>query len=111
MLLPVWSSPPFPSRSSPRHCKPSAGFHKPDLMRKAALLIPVLFLAQAGLVRWASGAEHPPAIPDLSRPPTNFGLWRSVQDDPIGQDVRDQLQADQLISRTYQHSGDFILAN
>jgi EpsI family protein len=70
-------------------------------MRSAAVFVPVFFLAQAGLVFWASGAEHPPAIPDLARFPAQFGDWKSFYEDPIADDVRQQLQADQLVSRTY----------
>lgn len=70
-------------------------------MRKAAVLLPLAFLLQAGLVHWASGAERPPAVPDLTQFPAHLADWQILHEDPIAQDVRDQLQADQLVSRTY----------
>jgi EpsI family protein len=72
-------------------------------MRK--LLVPVALLLQAALVHWASGAERPPAIPDLSTFSARLGAWQMLREDPIEPDVRAQLQADQLLSRTYLRSG------
>jgi len=56
---------------------------------------------QAALVHWAAGAERPPAVPDLSNFTAHLGVWQLLHEDPVENDVRAQLQADQLVSRTY----------
>jgi EpsI family protein len=70
-------------------------------MRKAVMIVPALLIAQAALVHWAAASERPPAIPDLSTFPGHAGAWQVLREDPIAPDVRAQLQADQLLSRTY----------
>lgn len=57
-------------------------------------------LAQALLVHWAV-VERPPLSPDLSSFPATLGRWRMQNENTIAADVRDQLQADALLSRTY----------
>ncbi|HEV2688626.1 MAG TPA: EpsI family protein [Bryobacteraceae bacterium] len=65
------------------------------------VLVPAFLLLQALLMHWAAGREHPPAMPDLSRFPDQFGAWTKNHEDPISPDVSVALHADQLLSRTY----------
>jgi hypothetical protein len=65
------------------------------------ILVPVSLVAQGLLVQWAAGGERLPAPPDLSRFPAAFGAWERLQEDPIDPAVAGELQADQLLSRTY----------
>lgn len=62
----------------------------------------VLFLAvQAVVVQWVASGERPPAVPDLSNFPSEFGEWRMLHEDPLESDVVGSLKADALVSRTY----------
>ena len=65
------------------------------------ILVPVLLLAQAVLVHWATGRERAPAPPVLASFPSAFGEWRQLSEDPIAADVAGELRADRLLSRTY----------
>jgi EpsI family protein len=65
------------------------------------ILVPVLLGVQALVVHWAAGGERPPAMPDLSRFPSEFGQWKELREDPIDPNVQTVLQADRLVSRTY----------
>jgi EpsI family protein len=69
--------------------------------------VPVFLAAQALLVHWVRGSERPPAPPDLSSFPGEFGQWKLQGEEPIDAAVRDQLGADQVLSRFYldRHSG------
>jgi len=64
-------------------------------------LVPVFLLTQGLLSHWVAASEHPPAPPDLSRFPAQFGDWKLLNEDPIDADVKAQLHADRLLSRTY----------
>lgn len=60
------------------------------------------FLAlQGGAVSWLAGSERVPAMPDLSKFPAQFDGWKKLREDPIDADSQKQLNADQIISRTY----------
>jgi EpsI family protein len=74
-------------------------------MSRTAWLVPAALVIQAGLVHCIVNRERPPAIPDLSRLETHLGPWQSLGDDRIGEGVRAQLQADQIVSRTYVRDG------
>jgi EpsI family protein len=65
------------------------------------MLAPLLLVAQFALAHWAAGGERPPAPPELSRFPGEFGSWRQVREDPVTADVVAELGADRLLSRTY----------
>jgi EpsI family protein len=80
-------------------------------MRRAALLVPAALILQTALVHWASGAERPPAMPDLSKFSPHLGAWQLLREEPVAEDVRAQLQADQLVSRTYSRSPGGTAAN
>jgi EpsI family protein len=65
-------------------------------------IVTVLFLAvQAVAVVWVASGERPPAVPDLSNLPGQFGEWRMLHEDPLESDVVGNLKADALVSRTY----------
>jgi EpsI family protein len=70
-------------------------------MRNLNIAVPIFVAAQALLVHWAAGGERPPKSPDLAQFPAAFGEWRTLREDPIEEDVRQQLHADRLLSRTY----------
>ena len=63
--------------------------------------VPMLFLAQTLLVLSLSGVEHAPAPPSLATFPSELPEWRQVREDVIAPDMAAQLNADQLLSRTY----------
>src|ERR1700687_1462147 len=73
------------------------------MRHELGILVPVLLGAQALMVHWAAGNERPPAPPDLSHFPSEFGQWKELREDPIEPDVQATLQADRLVSRTYIH--------
>ncbi len=52
-------------------------------------------------VNWLAGSERAPAMPDLSKFPTQFDGWKKLREDPIDADTQKQLNADQIISRAY----------
>lgn len=78
---------------------------------RRSLLVPAFLGGQALLVRWASGEERRPPMPDLSSFPEKLDDWRKVGDDPILPEVRDQLHADRLLSRTYVQADTGLLGN
>jgi len=67
-------------------------------------LVPLALVAQAILVALASGREHPPAMPDLAAFPASISDWQRISEQPIAQDIRDQLAADRLLCRLYVNS-------
>src|SRR5215813_15331006 len=74
-------------------------------------LLPVFLAAQAILVHWAAGTEHPPKAPDLTKFPVRFGEWQQLSEDPIDAGVQAQLHADRLMSRSYVLAGTSNIAN
>lgn len=71
-------------------------------MHKGRVLLIALFLAAQGLLaHWAGSAERPPAAPDLSHFPAQFGGWKELNEDPVAPDIEAQLRADRILSRTY----------
>jgi EpsI family protein len=80
-------------------------------MRELILLVPLFLAGQAVLVHWIASGERPPAPPALASFPSQIGPWTKVSEDIIPKDVRDQLQADQLLSRTYVRQADSSPAN
>ena len=64
-------------------------------------LIPAFLAAQAALVYWGLGVEHPPAAPALDQFPSALTHWTKLREDPIDPDTRTTLAADRLLSRTY----------
>jgi EpsI family protein len=73
-------------------------------MRSLGVGVLAFLVLQGITVNWLSGSERPPAMPDLSKFPEQFDGWKKVREDPIGDDVQKQLNADQIISRGYTDS-------
>lgn len=65
------------------------------------LLVPLFLFTQALLVPWGAGRGHLPTPPELARFPSEFGEWRQLSEDPVTTDVARELQADQVLSRSY----------
>lgn len=70
-------------------------------MRSLGVGVLAFLLLQAAAVNWLSGSERPPRMPDLSKFPDQFDGWKKVREEPIGDDVQKELNADQIISRGY----------
>lgn len=64
-------------------------------------LLPVVLLAQAALVYYAEWGERFPPVPDLSKFSKQEGSWLALSDDTVDDASKAQLQADQILSRTY----------
>ena len=73
-------------------------------MRSMGLAVLGFLLLQSAAVHWLAGSERPPAMPDLSKFPTVINNWTRSHEDPIGDDVKKELNADQLISRGYMNA-------
>ena len=73
-------------------------------MRSIGLAVLAFLLVQSMTAHWLAGSERPPAMPDLSKFPEHFGNWTKVREDPIGDDVKKELNADGLISRGYMNA-------
>jgi EpsI family protein len=67
-------------------------------------LAPVFVIAQILLLHAAAGGEHPPAPPEFSRFPREFGTWKLLREDPIAEDVSRELGADRVLSETFIHT-------
>jgi EpsI family protein len=85
--------------------------HERKKLERGWILAPLFLVAQLALVQWAAGGERPPAPPDLSRFPAEFGGWKQFREDPIAADVAAELGADRVLSRTYIHRPAGLLAS
>jgi EpsI family protein len=65
------------------------------------ILAPALLVVQALAVHWVTGAERPPAAPDLTQFPRSFGQWAQLREDPTSATERAELGADRILSRTF----------
>jgi EpsI family protein len=84
----------------------------PDTMLERRLMLAPMFLvAQFALAHWAAGGERPPAPPDLSRFPAEFGEWKQLREDPMAADTAAELGADRVLSRTYVHRSASLLGS
>jgi EpsI family protein len=63
--------------------------------------VPVFLAAQILMVRTLASGEHPPAAPDLSAFPVEFGQWKLLHDEPLAAAVATEMRADLLLSQTY----------
>lgn len=70
-------------------------------MRSMGIAVLAFLVVQSIAAHWLAGSERPPAMPDLSKFPEHIGDWNKSHEDPIGDDVKHELNADQLISRGY----------
>ncbi|HEY1221166.1 MAG: exosortase C-terminal domain/associated protein EpsI [Bryobacteraceae bacterium] len=67
-------------------------------------ILTAAFLAvQAGAIYWAATGERVPTPPDLEKLAPQFGGWVQVRQEAIDADIRSQLGADRLLSRSYFH--------
>jgi len=71
------------------------------IRNKYAAILTLALMAQATLFYAASRAERVPASQSLDLFPAQVGKWQETQDYPIEPEVRDQLRADDLLSRAY----------
>ena len=71
------------------------------MLERRLILAPLLLVGQFAVAHWAAGGERPPAPPDFSRFPAEFGEWQQLQDDPVTPDVAAELGFDRVLSRTY----------
>ena len=81
------------------------------MLDRRLMLAPLFLVAQFALAHWAAGAERPPALPDLSRFPAEFGEWKQFREDPIAPDIAAELGYDRVLSRTYVHRSAGLLAS
>ena len=68
---------------------------------KYAWVLTLALVVQATLFYAASRGERVPASRPLDLFPAQLGNWREVQDYPVEQEIKDQLRADDLLSRVY----------
>jgi EpsI family protein len=68
---------------------------------KYTVVLSVVLIIQAGLVYWASRGEKIPIGKPLDYFPSQINNWQIERDYPIEQDIRDQLKADDMMSRLY----------
>src|ERR1039457_3844158 len=71
------------------------------MRERGLILAPLLLVPQFALAHWAAGGERPPAPPDFSRFPAQFGEWQQLQDDPITPEIAGEFGVDRVLSRTY----------
>lgn len=67
------------------------------------LAVPAILVAQALLVGFGVGGEHPPALANLAGFPNRLGIWNKIVDEPVDPAVEAQLGADRLLQRIYQN--------
>ena len=65
------------------------------------ILVPLFIAAQALSVHWTGAIEKPPAKPDLTRFPTQFGPWQRTGIEPVDLATKAQLGADELMNVDY----------
>jgi len=64
-------------------------------------ILTLVLVVQTTLFYAASRGERVPASQPLDLFPAQLGNWREAQDYPIEQEIRDQLNADDLLNRLY----------
>jgi EpsI family protein len=70
-------------------------------MRTRVLVVFAGLLVAAGAVSRVNRPEEPPHRTSFASFPGEIGDWRGVENPPLSQDVRDQLRADDYLTRTY----------
>lgn len=70
------------------------------------MVVPLLFVAQFGLVRWSGHNELRPPAPFPSSFPSAFAGWRRLAVDPASTEQAESLKADALLNWTYFHPRD-----
>ena len=72
---------------------------------KYAWILTLALVVQASLFYAASSGERVPASQPLDLFPAQLGSWREAQNYPVEQEIRDQLNADDLLNRLYTDPG------
>jgi len=78
---------------------------------KHAGALTVVLMVQAPLFYTASRGEKVPAGQRLDLFPAQIQTWRMLQDYPIEPEIRDQLKADDMLSRSYGEPGSRVGLN
>ena len=71
------------------------------IRNKYAAILTLALVAQTALFYAASRGEKVPASQPLDLFPAQVGSWQETQNYPVEQEIRDQLRADDLLSRAY----------
>jgi EpsI family protein len=82
--------------------------NKPRLLgflSKSLIIVTALLIGQALVLRAVSRPEQVTPPPPLSLFPADLEGWRMAQEGVVEQEIRDVLQADDLLSRTYARQG------
>lgn len=74
-------------------------------LSKSLIVVTVLLIGQALVLRAVSRPEQVAPGPPLGLFPTQVAEWTLAQEGVVDQEVRDVLQADDLLSRTYAKPG------
>ena len=69
------------------------------------LAVPVFVTAQILLVHWGVRPLYIPPAPDMQTFPAALDEWSSPMPNPVSREVMEQLNADQLLDRTYSRAG------
>lgn len=81
------------------------------LKSKAAKILSVVLIVQAGLLYGFNRTEVTPVHKPLAEAPFSFGSWAQISETEIEKDVQDVLKADDLLNRTYASSNHRTAAN
>jgi EpsI family protein len=76
-----------------------------SFLSKSLIIVTALLIGQALVLRAVSRPEVVTPPPPLSLFPSEFEGWRMAQEGVVEQEVRDVLQADDLLNRTYARDG------
>lgn len=71
------------------------------LQSRAAKLLTLVLLIQAGIFYGFQRNEVLPENKPLSSVPTTFGSWQLIDEGVVEKEVQDQLRADELLTRSY----------
>lgn len=71
------------------------------MLSRAAILVPLVLVAQTGLTAWVAQGEKPPAAPQFSSFPATLGTWTRTGEDAVPPDTLAQLGADRTLSSIY----------
>src|SRR5579862_7702991 len=78
---------------------------------KYVRILTLVLLVQAGLFYAASRGETVPNAQPLDFFPAQLGSWQETRNYPVEQEIRDQLNADDMLNRLYQGAQPRALAS
>ena len=81
------------------------------LKSRAAKVLSVVLIVQAGILYGFNRTEVTPAHKPLAQAPFSFGSWSQIGETAIEKDIQDVLRADDLLNRTYASSNHRTSAN